>query len=187
MNLEREFVAYGYMPTGDCKGESSIWCHYLYPSLPFQRTPPFVKGCCSKCLFMSWVLILFSFCLEPKPTCVHYSLSLSSEARPMRLWRGTNPRGWGHHQLVMPCRDWWHHLSIVHIPFFQVVLSATVGLVNGNSSFQLDSLGRDEDRCDMATGSSPFMRRTEEKEKGAATALPGQSRDRGIFLGFFQA
>lgn len=68
-----------------------------------------------------------------------------------------------------------------------VVLSATVGLVNGNYSFQLDSLGRDEDRCDMATGSSPFMRRTEEKEKGAATALPGQSRDRGIFLGFFQA
>lgn len=43
MNLEREFVAYGYMPTGDCKGESSIWCHYLYPSTSLSENASFCE------------------------------------------------------------------------------------------------------------------------------------------------
>lgn len=73
---------YIWRPWGDIK-----YLVPLPPCLPYQRSLPFVKGCCSKFLFVNWVPILFSFCLGSKTKFALYSLSASSEARWMWLCR----------------------------------------------------------------------------------------------------
>lgn len=79
MNLEREFVAYGYTPTGDREGTSNFW--YLYPL-------PSLSEISSLCEIQILVYELstdffFSFCLRSKTKFVttHFLLLQKQDER----------------------------------------------------------------------------------------------------------
>jgi hypothetical protein len=46
-------------------------------------------------------------------------------------------------------------------------LSTNIDAIGENSFFELGNLGRDEDSCGVATDLRPFLRCTEQKDKGS--------------------